>query len=72
MGTDVEFVKNAYQVNSALFKQRQFNNDLFFNLRKYQEEIFESAKDENSICLLNTSSGKTMIAVHIMKYQQWM
>jgi endoribonuclease Dicer len=37
-------------------------------LREYQQEIFETVKDKNSICLLGTGSGKTMIAIHVMKH----
>ncbi|GJJ12209.1 hypothetical protein Clacol_006450 [Clathrus columnatus] len=37
--------------------------------RKYQEEIFEQAQNENIIAALDTGSGKTLISVRLI---QWM
>jgi endoribonuclease Dicer len=39
----------------------------FLPLRNYQSEVKQCAKDRNAICLMGTGSGKTMIAVHIIK-----
>ena len=36
-------------------------------LRKYQEEILEKAKDKNTLVVLPTGLGKTMIALMLTK-----
>ena len=36
--------------------------------RQYQQELFERAKDENVIAVLDTGMGKTLIAVMLIRY----
>jgi ERCC4-related helicase len=51
-----------------MIKSRKYNSENFLKLRKYQEEILEFAKNQNAVCLLSTGSGKTMIAIHLIKH----
>jgi len=39
--------------------------------RDYQTELFERAKNENIIAVLDTGSGKTLIAALLMRYVAW-
>ena len=39
-----------------------------FTERKYQLELFEKAKNQNSIVVLETGTGKTMIAIYLIYY----
>lgn len=38
------------------------------NPREYQQELFERAKKDNTIAVLDTGSGKTLIAVLLLKW----
>lgn len=37
-------------------------------LRNYQAELFQKIKNQNAILFLPTGSGKTLIAVWLIKY----
>ena len=37
-------------------------------LRQYQKDILEFAKTNNTICVLETGMGKTMIAIGLVEY----
>lgn len=41
-----------------------------FETRQYQVEIIEKIKQQNSILFLPTGSGKTFIALEIIKHMQ--
>lgn len=42
--------------------------DIIKNPRQYQWELFERAKQQNTIAVLDTGSGKTLIAVLLLKW----
>ncbi|KAI9826040.1 MAG: Dicer-like protein 1 [Thelocarpon impressellum] len=48
--------------------QRQESNVIINDPREYQLELFERAKDQNVIAVLDTGSGKTLISVLLLKH----
>ncbi|KAI9794454.1 MAG: Dicer-like protein 1 [Peltula sp. TS41687] len=46
----------------------QDSNAIITDPREYQLELFERAKQQNTIAVLDTGSGKTMIAVLLLRY----
>ena len=44
------------------------NNKIIDNPRDYQLELFERAKQQNTIAVLDTGTGKTLIAVLLLKH----
>ncbi|OQO09415.1 hypothetical protein B0A48_04813 [Cryoendolithus antarcticus] len=51
----------------ALFAKQQSAN-IISTKRDYQEELFERAKEQNTIAVLDTGSGKTLIAVLLLQW----
>lgn len=47
---------------------RQESAPIVENPREYQMELFERAKQENTIAVLDTGSGKTLIAVLLIRH----
>ena len=47
---------------------KQESNVIITNPRDYQVELFEKAKKQNVIAVLDTGSGKTLIAVLLLRY----
>ncbi|KAI9756900.1 MAG: hypothetical protein M4579_003654 [Chaenotheca gracillima] len=47
---------------------RQESNVIINDAREYQLELFERAKQQNIIAVLDTGSGKTLIAVLLLRY----
>ena len=52
-------------IKSLLQKQ---GTEIIKNPRQYQRELFERAKTENTIAVLDTGSGKTLIAVLLVRH----
>lgn len=48
--------------------QKQKCQPIIPNAREYQMELFETAKAQNTIAVLDTGSGKTLIAVLLLKH----
>lgn len=48
--------------------QQHQSNSIIHKAREYQQELFERAKDENTIAVLDTGTGKTLIAAMLIRY----
>lgn len=47
---------------------RQVSAPIIENPREYQMELFQRAKEQNTIAVLDTGSGKTLIAVLLLRH----
>ncbi|KAI9732109.1 MAG: Dicer-like protein 1 [Cirrosporium novae-zelandiae] len=73
-----EYNREKGLIDIAEFKDEQLSTRLLMNSqesaqvvtspREYQYELFEMAKKENIIAVLDTGSGKTLIAVLLLKH----
>ena len=52
-------------------KTSESSKQIIEDPRDYQTELFERAKNENIIAVLDTGSGKTLIAALLMRYVAW-
>lgn len=52
----------------SLLAQQQRGSQIVKNPREYQLELFERAKQQNTIAVLDTGSGKTLIAVLLLRW----
>lgn len=53
-------------IEDALSRAKE--KDILLNPRQYQSQLFEKAKTQNVIACLQTGSGKTLIAVLLLKH----
>ena len=51
----------------SILAQNNTRNELISSVRAYQTELFEKAKTQNTIAVLDTGSGKTLIAILLLK-----
>lgn len=65
-GRAKEEVDEMQSVHSLL-AQQQREAKIVTSPREYQNELFERAKEENTIAVLDTGSGKTLIAVLLLR-----
>jgi endoribonuclease Dicer len=56
------------QLSIRLLMAKQESTEIVKNPREYQLELFERAKKENTIAVLDTGSGKTLIAVLLIRW----
>lgn len=56
---------DSLSIRNLLAKQ---DSNVITDPREYQLELFERAKEENVIAVLDTGSGKTLIAVLLLKH----
>jgi endoribonuclease Dicer len=49
-------------------RYEQKNEKIIDQAREYQQELFERAKDENIIAVLDTGMGKTLIAAMLIRH----
>lgn len=63
-------VENANEENLSIrsLMAKQESNIIITDPREYQLELFEKAKKQNIIAVLDTGSGKTLIAVLLLKH----
>jgi len=61
-----EVVDEHLSINKLI--ARQESTEIVKNPREYQLELFERAKKENTIAVLDTGSGKTLIAVLLIRW----
>jgi endoribonuclease Dicer len=61
-----EVVDEHLSVNKLIAEQE--STEIVKNPREYQMELFERAKNENTIAVLDTGSGKTLIAVLLIRW----
>ena len=57
--------------NTFTSKTSESPKQIIEDPRDYQTELFERAKKENIIAVLDTGSGKTLIAALLMRYIAW-
>jgi endoribonuclease Dicer len=55
-------------ITSLLAQHRKGDDKIVKNPREYQIELFERAKQQNTIAVLDTGSGKTLIAVLLLRH----
>ena len=60
-----EAADEELSVHSLMIKQ---GTEIIKNPREYQLELFELAKKQNTIAVLDTGSGKTLIAVLLLRW----
>lgn len=59
---------NDQSLNEAVQEVGPADKRIIDSAREYQVELFERAKEKNTIAVLNTGTGKTLIAVMLMKH----
>lgn len=59
---------NDQSLNEAIQEVGPADKRIIDSAREYQVELFERAKEKNTIAVLNTGTGKTLIAVMLMKH----
>lgn len=59
--------QKAHKTDPAVKRQHQSNN-IIDKAREYQQELFERAKEEDIIAVLDTGMGKTLIAAMLIRY----
>ncbi len=69
-GTDEQAATQGFD-HTLTSKTMESSKPIIENPRDYQTELFERAKKENIIAVLDTGSGKTLIAALLMRHISW-
>ncbi|KIY01741.1 uncharacterized protein Z520_01879 [Fonsecaea multimorphosa CBS 102226] len=62
------YLNNHDQNQTPNHEENQQSNAIIDRAREYQQELFEKARDENVIAVLDTGSGKTLIAALLIRH----
>ncbi|KIW63790.1 hypothetical protein PV04_08762 [Phialophora macrospora] len=64
----IAHANDSVEARAARERKNSESNKIIDQAREYQQELFDQAKDENIIAVLDTGSGKTLIAALLIRH----